>query len=329
MKKNVVILGAGASYGAREPKPPLGNTLHKWVLDYFREKYDELSDWENSGEEEINRKRIKKLLEEATSFESMANDLQRQQRGNDLAKLNFLLAASMTPPLNLEDTEPRVNDAFIEKPDLFDGWLKKSIGTKEKLGNTSFITLNYDCLLERAICRTYFTQEEKESQCLCNHICYHLTEDPQEEVEVFKLHGSINWIGDPTKEIEFNSHRPDYQTIKVVPSLHGELDEQDPTELILASYANGKLPQANLTTLQKIRGRALEQITKAANIEIIGVHIPPHEDDDPSLWEVLQHLKGKTVDFINPSRVENDLAKSKFSFNVIRKTFREYVDSLT
>jgi hypothetical protein len=47
MEKQVVFFGAGASYGAREPRPPLGKDLHQWVLGYFETKWDELSGWEN------------------------------------------------------------------------------------------------------------------------------------------------------------------------------------------------------------------------------------------------------------------------------------------
>lgn len=46
MEKQVVLFGAGASYGAREPRPPLGKELHQQVLRYFDKKYNELSAWE-------------------------------------------------------------------------------------------------------------------------------------------------------------------------------------------------------------------------------------------------------------------------------------------
>lgn len=65
----------------------------------------------------------------------------------------------------------------------------------------------------------------------------------------------------------------------------------------------------------------------AQSIEIIGVHIPPNEQDDPFLWELFQAMSGKEFDFVNPCEEENDLARAQFCFNVIPKSFREFVDS--
>jgi hypothetical protein len=75
MEKQVVFFGAGASYGAREPRPPLGKDLHQWVLKYFNKKYDELHDWEQGMESEIVRLKVKRYLENATSYEALANTL--------------------------------------------------------------------------------------------------------------------------------------------------------------------------------------------------------------------------------------------------------------
>jgi hypothetical protein len=194
MEKQVVFFGAGASYGAREPRPPLGKDLHQWVLKYFNKKYDELHDWEQGMESEIVRLKVKRYLENATSYEALANTLWEGNEIDFLVKLNFLLAASMTPPFNLDDPheEPRVNDSFVEKPDVYDEWLKNCVKKADHLKDFTFITLNYDCLLERAICRIFYTKEEEERQCLCTHVYYPFIGGSRTGVEVLKLHGSIN-----------------------------------------------------------------------------------------------------------------------------------------
>lgn len=257
------------------------------------------------------------------------------RKTSPLAKLNFLLAASMTPPCNPNDPngEPRVDDSFVERPDLFDEWLKKKVRKKGNLRDFTFMTLNYDCLLERAICRTFFTREEEERQCLCSHIHYPFVGGPETGVEVLKLHGSVNWIGILDGDRESSPISIDargistYKDIEVVPTCMGRTDDHDPSEVIIATYAAGKPPQANPQLFQAIQSRAMKRISEAQNIKIIGVHIPPNEQDDPSLWELFQALSGKEVNFINPSEEENHLAKAQFCFNVIPKSFREFVDS--
>jgi hypothetical protein len=109
--------------------------------------------------------------------------------------------------------------------------------------------------------------------------------------------------------------------------LVGQVDLQNPDELIMATYAPGKPPQTNPKEFEKIRNLAKDRIREAQKIEIIGVHIPQNKQDDPTLWELFQTLQGKNVDFINPSEEEYNLAKLRFGFNPIKKSFKEFVDS--
>jgi hypothetical protein len=79
MRENVVIFGAGASYGAREPRPPLGKDLHQWVLGYFETKWDELSGWENEWDTVIVRQTLKGKLKNATSYEAFRTPFGRKK----------------------------------------------------------------------------------------------------------------------------------------------------------------------------------------------------------------------------------------------------------
>jgi hypothetical protein len=343
MENRVVLLGAGASNGAREePRPPLGKELHQRVLRYFEKTYNDWHRWENEPGtkwkyehgSEIVRQRLKDHLKNASSYESLADTLLREGKTPDLTKLNYLLARYMTPPVN---QDPKVDDSFLEKPDLFDEWLKKTVRKRENLKYFTIITLNYDCLLERAICR-FFKPDKKERQCLCTHVHYPFIGGSEPGVEVLKLHGSINWIGDSQGKpgrngvslpivLDGTKKTSTYKNIKVVSTCFGETDDRDPSEILIATYAHGKPLHANPTIFQDIRKKAIKKISEGQKIEIIGVHIPLTEQDDPTLWELFQSMRGKNVDFINPSEKEKTLAKLRFGFNPIKKSFKEFVDS--
>lgn len=194
MKKQLAFLGAGASYGAREnPSPPLGKGLHKWVLKNLNNQIKKEQCLLEANNKLPIIQKLKSRLGKAHSYEDLAKLLHNTGERDCLMELNFRLAAFMTPPLNStnENEEPRIDDSFIETPDLYDEWLKKVV-KKENLENFAFITLNYDCLLERAICRTFFTPEKEEGQCLCTHVHYPFVGGPKTGIEVLKLHGSIN-----------------------------------------------------------------------------------------------------------------------------------------
>jgi hypothetical protein len=146
--RRVVLFGAGASAGARsEPRPPLGHELLKYVADYLEEKVGELVEWD------LSKLKDRIVTEPSRSFEHLANHLSSCRERDLLTQLNFLMACAMTPPLN---DDPRVNDAFIEQRDVYDDFLQKNFATNNERFHASFITLNYDCLLERAICRSFF-----------------------------------------------------------------------------------------------------------------------------------------------------------------------------
>lgn len=338
----VVLFGAGASYGAREPQPPLGKDLHCYVRKYLRKAWGELSeieDGDGSRTEKV-REKLEKLLKKESSFEGTANKLLDEGKKDLLEKLNYLMACALTPPIN---DDPRVDDAFIEKPDIYDEFLRRRFPSREKLEKTTFITLNYDCLLERAICRVLNEPQNKEDQCLCKHVNYWLTEDGS-GIEVLKPHGSINWVHDTSdydKPIENNCSLPidgsvsngvmSWTIIKSVPSPKGCGDGED---IVLAHYAPGKKAQANPGTLLKIRELAVERVKNADVIEVIGMHLPTDSFDDPFLSKLLDLMKSRVmagtckVDHITPDPLEAEKARSTFNFNTIQVTFRKYVTAV-
>ena len=341
MRKNqeLFIFGAGASYGARTPRPRLGNLLHAYVQAFLHAKWSDLSYLED-GDGAVtykNRQELDRILTHATSFETLATKLIDQGRFPLLQKLNALMAFALTPPIN---DDPRVDNAFIEQPDYYDHFLSKKYPHNNDLKDTCFITLNYDCLLERAICRHHRQQKlAGEDQCLCGHVDYRLNETSL-GIEVLKPHGSINWVPDNAHDdgtIERNGPIPivgtvwqgntmEWKRIVAVDSPEGHED------IVVAHYAREKRAQANGDLLNDIRALALLRVECASSVTIIGIHIPASPSDDPFLQDLLTLLSRKVLDgllvnFINPDRSELKVATS-LGFQTKKKCFQEYVAEL-
>src|SRR6185437_733223 len=114
----------------------------------------------------------------------------------------------------------------------------------------SFITLNYDCLLERAICRSYHQEPDATAQqCLCEHVNYRLDDSPS-GIEVLKPHGSISWaadvtLGDGTLQKDspipivgtiYQRHIMEWTKVDPLRSPEGHID------IVVAHYAPLKIP---------------------------------------------------------------------------------------
>lgn len=328
----VILFGAGASHGAREPRPPLGKHLHCYVLKYLQTAHEqrelnELGDGDESRTEEVCKK-LEELLKNELSFEGLANKLLDEGENDLLGKLNYLMACALTPPLLPREGEPigdpKVDNAFIEKPDIYDDFLRRRFPSREMLEKATFITLNYDCLLERAICRFLNERQDREDQCLCKHVNYWFTEDGS-DIVVLKPHGSINWFGNIIEGIRLDGNgRKTYKHFNPVTSPIG----QDHEALLIAHYAPRKEAQANYETLSTIQEQALDRVSNADVIEVIGVHLPTDSSDDPFLSKLLKGATevGCQVDYISPDCEELKKAKSQFGFKAVQYTFAEYVE---
>ncbi len=336
----VFIFGAGASYGARKPHPPLGKDLHRYVREYLCTAWEELGDLEDGDgtvTEKV-RKELRELLDRASSFESLVDSLRKKRKRALLERLNQLMAYALTPPIN---DDPKVDDSFVEKPDLYDRSLTLNFPNPEELQRSSLITLNYDCLLERAICR-YITHQSLpgEGQCLCKHVNYRLG-DGDSGIEVLKPHGSINWVPDVLLgdgRIPANGPIPSVGSLDAGGIMNwNKIDAVDSPigqghgERIIAYYAPDKVAQANPGTLLKVRQLARDRIIEADHVTIIGVHLPRQASEDPFLSEILDDMQrsakeGRSkVDYLNPDTRENEEAKSRFGFHAMPITFCEYV----
>jgi hypothetical protein len=342
--KEVVIFGAGSSYGARIPRPPLGASLHHYILKYLDAKRRVDSPFPDCVGRDIEK--VTQKLNAAMSYETAVKILLQEHweknRSNNkvteaydiLKAMNRYMAYALTPPLG---DDPRVDDAFVEGVDEYDRFLKRRYPCVESLSDVIFITLNYDCLLERAICRTYFPNQNDGKQCLCTHVDYHIENGKQGVVKVLKPHGSINWVasmGDgrlgqhpiPIDRLSIQSYGLpswDTGTIRVVDSPTDAGYE----DLVVAFYAPRKPIQANRSQLEDVREYARDCVEMADRVEIIGVHFPGDESDDPFLSDLFTILKQRvgeaTILYVNPNQSEADQAR-RCGFEPCVQHFDEY-----
>lgn len=325
--RKVFLFGAGASNGARNQSPPLGSQLHGYVSGYLRQSWSELGILEEPKDV---RHELKRHLSDAVSYESLVGKLLGTGQNDLLKKLNLLMAYALTPPIN---NDPRVDNAFIETKDVYDNFLTIKFRDSEELKTTSFITLNYDCLLERAICRSLFKgPQHGEMQCLCKHVNCQLT-DNGSGIEVLKPHGSINWVHDTSDyantingrwtPIEERIEPDGVLSWKNITRVHSPIGHED---IVIAHYVRGKKPQANPGLLEKIRELALARVQEASSIVIIGVHIPDDSSDDPFLHELLKSMKGCPVDYVSPDAGDIQRASSRHGFKTFQCRFDQYVN---
>lgn len=341
-KLDLFLFGAGASHGARPVDfPPLGATLHHYLLNYLYLPKAELGILEEPADgtrTDKTRSHLKQLLEATNSYEQLVDQLRRRCERDLLEKLNLLMAYALTPPIN---DDSKVDNAFVEKVDLYDRFLLKHFPKRGTLQTACFITLNYDCLLERALCRCYHhPPDPKELRCLCSHIDYQLHPPSNDipKIKVLKPHGSINWIADVTLGDQPYVQDPvvtidqddteEWTRINVVDSPR----HKGHAKIAVAHYAQKKEAQINAGLLKTIRGLSLKQVERSTTITIIGIHIPNNPIDDPFLDEFFDLARrrsqtGLPVYFVNNCGAELREASSR-GFIPQKSTFEEYVAQL-
>jgi hypothetical protein len=190
----VVILGAGASYGARErPAPPLGKDLLAYLERYLHFIEEEAVrnnsglPFRQGGELGKLRRLLDKANEQGWTYERLVDhEVARYNPYNeDLSLLNRLLVAAFSPPsASYNPPIQCLDQAFSDRQDLYDDFLSQLKAKGFISECPTFITLNYDTLLEQAIGRTggAFDYLLPGTSRKGGHA-------------LLKIHGSINWWG--------------------------------------------------------------------------------------------------------------------------------------
>lgn len=151
-------------------------------------------------------------------------------------------------------------------------------GSSSNLTENSFITFNYDLLVEEALAKlslpfTYGFGSEKEG------------------VEVLKLHGSVNWAkkeGSTTSYIKHNS----YEDL---------LKNQQTPQLVPPTWR-----KIFTGPLRQIWDRSLNSLEKATRIIVIGFSIPPTDNHFKYLMAagLQNNISLREIVFVNPASVQ-------------------------
>lgn len=336
--KHFLILGAGASYGARGvgtglPKPPLGADLAEYLelwldannpdnlkelerVDMENERCPNYSSpglWQDDTDT-----RLEEFLAKAKKlgFEIAAEELWRKDR--ELAKsLNLLMAWSMLTGKSC---------SFPEHPDRFDNLLQLSDFSDE----LAVITLNYDLLLEEAVQRLSAEPDHA--------YFYPGLSKLTGRIPIFKIHGSINWLQhyplarsasnsvaermvreNPPMTLSGPDKVPDTQQeyvptgerTNLIAELKHDGSARNP---ILGIYAPGKPIPYNCKCIGRVRSKCLKIVdeNQDADVTIIGVHITK-PGDDPRLDEVLDALGGLNGEkrYVGPDENDRDAADNR------------------
>jgi hypothetical protein len=353
-KKNLLIIGAGASRGAREPSPPDGNQLLSVLEAVLKQlegaqpesplNFDEVPEkrgWNGiffSKEEiELVHKFISRAIPTGKGYEgAIAEILDNDAEGGKslLLLLNRLIAFTFC--FNVRGLGPRI-EGFQSGADRYDQCIDKL----QISASWMAISLNYDMLFEQALFRRPLPFYYPEMNA-------GLVGD-REGVPLFKIHGSINWFPCPTQSLHTETPTPEQKRrattrmtwdetnrrfsidfpdvfVSSYDLIYQELvrEEELLRSPVMAHYGPRKPVDVNFLFIDGVRASALQHIEKVEQAFIIGVR-PPNGDDDPILLKTFQILKGKNVTYVNPSKDDCTLVTSSFGFSTFQGTFEQWL----
>lgn len=182
----LIVLGAGASFGAREePRPPLGAELLGYVASYLdKHDADPLRSSPLSRDEGKHARRlVQSAIERGETFEAMINRIRREAEYPAYDESLRELTLAIVGALQYERVGLRVDEAFAPKPDRYDELVSLIIDAGWSKENASFLSLNYDLLLEEALKRA--TPEPRADYPDDLTVAF--------DWRLYKPHGSANW----------------------------------------------------------------------------------------------------------------------------------------
>lgn len=194
-------------------------------------------------------------------------------------------------------------------------------------GNLTFITLNYDILLEQAIAR---------ARGAFNYMLPGLS--CKRGYPVLKVHGSINWWGSfgPFQQLRQGEPIPFDTTLTTQGPVYREIRiEQDPYEACMADdtgepimphFALGKPAYVNARMLAGIREKAIAGCMAAMEAAIIGVHPPVSPQEDETLWQMFERLKARRVPTCYVGLApDTDTVAEMWQFKPVPRLFRDFI----
>lgn len=313
----VLVIGSGASYGARPRaaphlRPPMGNALAAYLLRWFDANAPRDNDplWGNSmgnprdfgaPSKSLYRsspkfddpdlrpilvRAVERSVTSSTAFEDVMNELLREETRRSLDKVNDVICYSFLCGREC---------AFPEEEDLYDQLFS---GLRASL--RAVITPNYDLLVEEALERVGLTYR-----------CRGIAEAGDADVVIDKFHGSVDWflpsgsgVGS-TPEIARRAGRPleavrqtrvlSYSNAFGVHAASGhrrwnavsehKLGHGSP---VLVTYGPGKDTLYGRPHLERVRQECAADLQESPPKKIISLGIsPPRGGGDDDAWEKL------------------------------------------
>jgi hypothetical protein len=258
---HVILFGAGASYGsgAVDPQPPpLGDQLFDLLARTF-----------------------------PASWGALSNDDQARFRESFELGMGALLATGShsVPPMMQEFAV--LFSRYQVRPGNAYSALIESLEKTGKLADTSFASLNYECLLEWALMLrrrpvAYFGPR-------------------QGFLDVWKLHGSCNFLPGPglhvapaSTGITFSGSglKFDSGIEPVEPSTVGHRLRQTGLYPAMAYYAQGKDIQMSEPSILMVQRMYAEAVARATSVAVVGAR--PNVDDH-HVWDPLSSTRARVL----------------------------------
>lgn len=343
---DIIVVGAGASYGARPElppaaRPPLGRDLPRYLQKWRDHNH---SRWLSSKVPRLQTvsdfRQVRTVgrteYETFDAFLRYALRPEWEDRGFEKAMESWLEdseeAAFSLPTINRILAASLLTGQYCtcdERPDLYDRLLRGYCMLPGCAASVALISLNYEMLCEEAIARVMTGTTITEAVHYIGTSAAAAAESGPEQVTVFKPHGSANWMdywGTPGSQT--NPDRPpsrlsasglgfDHGRVYVFQggrtSVVGQL-EADAAPLVMAQYSRGKPVAANSSVIETVRTRCIEFVERAttARITVIGVLPPRDQHDDPflhRLFGAIGNHRGQRL-YVNPSRRDCENARA-------------------
>ncbi|HZL18350.1 MAG TPA: hypothetical protein VFG23_11450 [Polyangia bacterium] len=349
---NLLLLGAGASFGARvalgpDPLPPLGHELAAYILRWL--DVNDPSNVVGRGAWKQHFPEIKDALTTvanqktytSASTQPFEKLMDRWSRSNDHHRICLricqkLIACSMAGGqlCGFSEQADRLDDLLaLEKP-------------------AAVVTVNYDTLFEEAVQRRSLRYTYIGIPGIHSDV-YVSPGGGGTPIPIFKIHGSINWLqarggaGGPNFEESLrlaeerqdrtvrSAHIPDAsQSFATTvasnrPELLKALDDFSPSGgPVVAVYGPGKPFMSNPEHVERHRAACLDRLRSTAinRVVVIGIR-PVCKADDPTLHGLIDELNARAVEkvYVSPSAEDCEEFRLR-GFSAERATLAEFLE---
>lgn len=319
--QNVLFIGAGASFGARQSPthkiaPPLGLELLRFLRANIDDLRNEIWASRHVGAVGILEK-ADGILRRQRCCESFEEYLARLDDADDRELVHRTLQIAFS-----DLTEIGLDIGFRSTTDSYD-FLASVLQINPQ--DWIVISLNYDLLFEEALARNDISYDYPYFSFASGK------EERKAHIRVFKPHGSINFLAHSDHNFSFGEQSADYgKPIRYYDDRHGNLRPRYPTcfavqpgdvihyayqpdiHPVIANYTAGKDSDVNQPDLLDVRKKAIQVAQRAEHLLMIGVKPILDQIDDPFCAELLG-LNFSRVTYVGRDAGDGDQIRRRFA----------------